>query len=194
MAVDSNSVANEAIQLIGDNQPPVTGVAPNFDNSPAGKALSYLYTPCVQAVARRFGWDFARHTVALSRTGNPAPYPWRYEYNYPPQGVEVWQLVPPAGDVPAQWDVNNPLPVNWVVANNVVHGAQARVIHANIADAQAVYNNAPNEATWDSLFRAAVVRLLASELAIALDGKPDTSQTMMEGAGAFETAGETRMG
>lgn len=185
----STDVANEAIQLIGDNQPPVTGVAPNFDTSPAGVALSYLYTPCVQAVARRFGWDFARNTVTLTLTGNTAPFPWQYEYQYPSNGVEIWQLLPPSNP-----DPNNPLPLNWDVANTVVNSAQTRVIHTNVAGAQAVYNNAPSEATWDSLFRAAVVRLLASELAIALAGKPDTSQMQFEGAQAFETAGETRMG
>ena len=53
----SNSVANEAIALIGDNQPPVVGFYPTFDNSPAGVALQKLYGPTVAAVARQWGWD-----------------------------------------------------------------------------------------------------------------------------------------
>jgi hypothetical protein len=141
-------------------------------------------------VARRYGWDFARNTVALTPSGNTPPFPWANEYVYPAQGVEVWQVLPPS----AQADPNNPLPINWDVANAVVRGAQTRVIHTNFSGAQAVYNNAPTEATWDSLFRAAVVRLLASELAFALDGKPDTSQTNFESAQAFAGAGEMRMG
>ena len=189
MVATSQDVANEAIFLMGDNQPPVTGAAPTFDSSPAGVALSYLYVPCVQAVARRFGWDFARNTVALAPTANTPPFPWSYEYYYPSNGVEVWQLLPAS-----LADPNNPLPLNWDVANAVVGSVQTKVIHTNFANAQAVFNNAPSEATWDSLFRATVVRLLASELAIALAGKPETSQTNMESASAFEAAGEARDG
>ena len=189
MAISSTDIANQAIQLIGDNQPPVTGVAPNFDSSPAGQALARLYTPCIQTVARQFGWDFARNTVALTLSGNAAPFPWSYEYLYPANGVEIWQVAPPS-----LTDPNNPLPVNWDVSNTVVGGAQSRVIHSNLANALAVYNNAPNESTWDSLFRETVVRLLASELAMALAGKPETSQTMMQSGAAFESLGETRSG
>lgn len=189
MTVTSNDIANEAIQLIGDNQPSVTGIAPNFDSSPAGVALSRLYTPCVQAVGRQFGWDFARSTVALTLSGNAAPFPWAYEYLYPTNGIEVWQVAPAS-----LTDPNNPLPINWDVANAVVSGAQARVVHSNVASAQAIYNNMPNEATWDSLFRATVVRLLASELAIALVSKPETAQTNIDIGSAFESVAESRSG
>ena len=185
----SNDIANQAILYIGDNQPPVTGQAPSFDTSPAGVALSKIYTPCVQTVARQFGWDFARNTVSLVATGNTPPFPFTYEYGYPSNGVEVWQLVPPS-----LADPNDPLPVNWVVANNIVNSAQTRVIQTNLANASAVYNNVPNENSWDSLFRETVVRLLASELAIALDGKPDTAQSYLESGSAFESLGETRSG
>jgi hypothetical protein len=189
VSVTSNDIANQAIQIIGDNQPPVTGVAPNFDTSAAGIALSKLYTPCVQAVARQFGWDFTRNTVALTPSGNAAPFPWTVEYNYPSNGVEIWQLTPPNLS-----DPNNPLPVNWAVANTVVLGVQTRVIHANLVGALAVYNNAPAESAWDSLFREEVVRLLASELAMALAGRPDTAQSLLDSAGGFGSLNEGRMG
>jgi hypothetical protein len=187
MAITSNDVANQAIQLIGDNQPAVTGQAPTFDTSTAGLALAKLYGPCVQTVGRQFAWDMARQTIALTLSGNPAPFPWSFEYLYPPNGIEVWQLHP--NDL---GDVNNPLPINWNVANNVVGGQQQRVIWANLANAFATYNNNPNENTWDSLFREAVVRLLASELAMALAGKPDAAQGFIETGSAFETVAESR--
>ena len=187
MPVDSNQVANQAIQLLGDNEPAVTGQAPNFDSSTAGIALSKLYGPVVQTVGRQFAWDMARKTVALTPSGNTAPFPWSFEYLYPPNGIEVWQLQP--GNLA---DVNNPLPINWNVANAIIAGQQQRVVWTNLSSAYATYNNNPNENTWDSLFREAVVRLLASELAMALAGKPDVQQSNIEIGGAFENLGEQR--
>jgi uncharacterized protein YraI len=187
LALSSNDIANQAIQLIGDNQPPISGVAPNFDSSPAGLACSKLYSGCVATVARQFGWDFSRNTANLAASGGAAPFPWSVEYSYPANGVQVLQLQPTTIA-----DANNPLPVNWVVANNTVAGNQVKVIHANSAGLQAVYTNAPTEATWDPLFRESVVRLLASELAMALFGRPDTAQALIESGQAFESIGETR--
>ena len=186
MPATSNDVANQAIQLIGDNQTPVTGNAPNFDSSPAGVALAKLYVPCVQTIGRQFGWDFARNTVALTPSGNVSPINYLYEYLYPGM-IEVWQLVPPVVT-----DPNNPLPVNWNVCNTLVENVQTKVIQTNLESALAVYNNAPTEAVWDPLFREAVVRLLASELAMALEGKPDTAAAMLESGAQFEKVGEMR--
>ena len=182
----SGDIVNQAIILIGDNQPLVTGVAPNFDNSPAGIAASKLYAPCVATVARQWQWDLARNTVALTLSANPAPEGWLFEYLYPSNGIEVWQIMP------LTIDPNNPLPINWSVANDVVSGNQVKVILTNVASAVAVYNNSPNESTWDALFREAVVRLLASELAMAIAGRPDSAQILIESGAAFESIGEGR--
>jgi hypothetical protein len=187
MPITSNDVANQAVQLIGDNQPLVTGQAPTFDSSTTGIALSKLYAAVVQTVGRQFAWDMARNTIALTMSGNTPPFPWTFEYLYPTNGIEVWQVHP--GNLA---DVNNPIPVNWSVANAVVGAQQQRVVWCNLAAAQATYNNNPNENTWDSLFREAVVRLLASELSMAVAGKPDAAQAYLESGGAFETIGEAR--
>lgn len=187
MAVTSNSVANQAIGLIGSNIPPVTGFAPNFDSSPTGQQLQNLYVPCVRTVSRQFNWDFARSSTALTVSGNTAPVPWSFEYIYPAGTVELWQIQPPTIS-----DPNNPLPVRWTVGNTLVSGVQGRVIWTNLASAVAVLNNAPDEATWDDAFREAVVRLLASELSIALFGRPDQSAAYLESGGAFEQVAEGR--
>lgn len=188
MAVSSQDVANQAIQLIGDNTPLVTGNAPTFDSSPAGVALQKLYVPTVRTVGRQFGWDFARNNVTLTASGNVSfPLGWANEYLYPSNGVEIWQLMPAA-----LTDPNNPLPVNWAVGNTLVSGAQTKVIWSNQAAANAIYNNAPSESTWDPLFRESVVRLLASALAMALEGRPDTAAAMLESGEMFERAGEQR--
>jgi hypothetical protein len=182
----STDIANEAIQLIGDNQPTIVSAAPNWDDSAAGKALRAVYASVVATVGRQFGWDMARSRVVLAQSGNIPPAPWSYEYLYPTNGIQIWQLSPPSPDP------NNPLPVNWSVGNVLVNSVQTKVIWTNQALAQAVYNNNPSEAVWDPLFRQSVVRLLASELAMALAGKPDTSQTQLEVGGAFTSLAETR--
>ena len=183
----SNDIVNEAIALIGGNQPAITGVAPNFDSSAAGQVAAKVYASAVATVANQFGWDFARASVALTTTGNVAPFPWTYEYGYPAGCVEVWQLTPPS-----LADANNPLPVDWTVGINTVSGSQVRVVWSSLASAHAVFNSNPNENTWTALFRQSVVRLLASEFAIGVAGKPDLSQTNLESAGAFERLGEMR--
>lgn len=187
MPVTATNIVNQAIQLIGDNQPLITGNAPAFDNSPGGIAASLLYMPAVQTVGRQFEWDMARNTIALSLTANTPPLGWLYEYLYPSNGIEVWQVTPAT-----LADPNNPLPTNWVVANNLVSSVQKKVIHTSVAEARAVYNNSPTEDLWDPLFREAVVRQLASEFAVALFGRPDIAQAMLETGAAFEKVGEGR--
>lgn len=189
MPVDSNSVANQAIILMGNNCPAVTGQFPNFDDSAAGTALNSLYGPCVQTVGRQHEWDMARNTIALTPSGGVVPSGWTYQFLYPTNGIEVWQLIDPANT-----DANNPLPPNWTVSNAVIAGQQQRVVNTNFASAIAVYNNNPNENTWDALFREAVVRLLASELAIAIGGRPDSAQVYLQSGAAFESIGQTRNG
>jgi hypothetical protein len=186
-ALTSNIVANQAIQLIGDKQPPITGNAPNFDSSKAGVACAALYPWVVRTVARQFGWDFTRTTAALAPSGNAAPFPWAFEYLYPPAAAQVWQLAPPA-----LADPNNPLPVNWAVANTMVGPNQAKVIQCNLAGALAIFDNVPAESTWDPGFQEEVVRLLASELAMALAGKPDTAQGLLESASQIGGAMQER--
>jgi hypothetical protein len=186
-ALTSQIVANNAIQLIGDNSPLVSAGAPNFDQSPAGVALQQLYAPTVATVMRQFGWDLARNTQPLVLTGKAAPFPWEFEYAYPTNCLEVLQVAPPSAT-----DPNDPLPVNWSVGNDVVGSAQVKVIFANLAGALVVYNNGPAENTWDPLFTEAVVRLLASKLAMAIAGRSDTAQTLLQSGSAMEQIGETR--
>lgn len=191
MPVSSTDIVNQALQMIGGNNSTVQGAYPAFgpDNSAQAKAANALYGPCVQTVGRQFEWDFARRTVALALTGNAAPFPWSFEYGYPSNGIEVWAVIPAA-----EVDPNNPIPYNFAVAN-AVYGAppaQGRVIHTNLTGAMAVYNNNPTENTWDASFREAVVRLLASELAMAIAGKPDVAEGGIQSFAAFEKIGEQR--
>lgn len=182
-------VVNQAIQLIGNDQPPVTGSYPNFDSSPAGQAAAQLYGPAVRTVARQFGWDFARNFVVLTATGNTPPVGWSYEYGYPQFGVEILQLMPPTIA-----DPNNPLPLEWNIGSAPLSSVPTKVIWTNQAGTLAVFTNAQlnNPATWDPLFREAAVRLLASEMAVAVAGKQDTGRDLLGQAGEFTQNGAGR--
>lgn len=188
MGTTSTAVVNQAIQLMGDNQAPVTGAAPNFDDSPAGVAASYLYPLAVNTVLRQFGWDFSRNFFTLAPSGNIAPPGWSFEYVYPPIAAEVWQLFRGAAEI----DPNNPIPYNFSVGNTLVGGVQTKVIWAQFANMVAVLNNSPSEAVWDAGFIMAVARLLANGIAMAIGGKPDLARQMLETGSAFEQLAETR--
>lgn len=185
---DATAIVNRAIQLIGDNQAPVTGTEPNFDSSAAGVAAKYLYPGVVQTVAKRFGWDFARNVAALSISGT-APANWTYQYLYPANGIEVRQLMPTTIT-----DPNNPLPVSWTIANATISSIPTKVIWTNLPNAVAVFTNNPPVSLWDAGFVEAVVRLLASEMAMAILGKPGTSQAQLDAFTGFEKEGMARNG
>ena len=167
MATTSTDIANEALVMAGWNKAAVTGVAPTFDNSTVGLILQRIYQPCVNAVLRVQPWDCARAVVSLTASGNTPPFGWSYEFLYPSNAVEVWQVGPPTGYSP-----NNPLPQLWDVGNSLISSVMTKVIWTNVSPVQAVFNNTPTEAIWDSLLRQAVVRSLAGELALAL-AKPE---------------------
>ncbi len=187
--VTPTEIVNQAIQIYGNNQSPVTGSYPTFDTSVAGVAAKNLYGPCVRTVARQFTWDYARTTADLVLSGNTAPDPWLFEYLYPDDAIEVWQLMPITVS-----DPDDPSPINWTVGNALVSAVPAKVIWSNEEDARVVYSNFPLPTLWDAGFREAVVRLLASEMAMATAGKTDTGQKLLESAGGFENSAETRNG
>lgn len=186
----STIVANQALQLIGDNETVITGTYPNFNSSnpsTASTALNLLYGTVIQSVLRQHTWDFARAEAPLVLSGNTAPSEWLYEYLYPTNAAQVWQLKPTTIT-----DPNNPIPIRWNRANAIVSSVQTSVIWTNLQNAIAVFNNTPSESLWPQDFTQAVVRLLASEVATALAGRPDTSSMMLESGTSFESLAETR--
>lgn len=190
VVLTSTDVANQAMQLMGDNEAQITGLYPNFNStnrSAAGIALNFLYGTVVQSILRQHAWDFARNEHPLVLSGNTPPSQWTYEYLYPQNAVQIWQLKPTT-----IIDLNNPIPQRWDRANTLVGGIQTSVIWTNLINAIAIYNNNPLESLWPADFTQAVVRLLASELATALAGRPDTASMMLESGSSFESIGETR--
>lgn len=187
MPVSDTDIVNQALQMMGDNAPQVTGNAPDFDDTTAGQAAALLYAPCVAYVARQWEWDFARTSQALIVSGNVAPDPWDFEYLYPQSAVQIWQL-----KSATLADPNDPLPTNWVRGNVLVGTTQTSVIWTDVGSAVAVFNNNPDPSVWDPGFMQAVVRMLASEFAIALAGRPDTSAVLGQSASAVADASRMR--
>lgn len=186
MATTDSDIVNRAIALAGIVSPPVTGTSPTFDSSKAGVAASYLYPAVVQTVARQYGYDFSRNVAALTTTGNSPPLGWTYEYNYPTNGIEVRQVIPASVA-----DANNPTPVRWTVGNATVSASLKRVIWSNTVTASAYFTNQPTPDQWDAGFTEAVVRLLGSEMAQALAGKPETSKMLFDTEQVFQQAAQT---
>lgn len=186
MSVTSD-VVNEALQQMGGNVKPVTGSAPDFDTSASGIAAKFLYNPCVAFVARSFEWDFARFQGALTLSGNAAPAGYAYEYLFPEDAIQIWQIRPAVVA-----DANDPLPTTWERGNTLVSGTQTAVIWTDVQNAIAIYNNNPSPTIWDPGFREAVVRLLASEFALALGGRPGTSQVLLSASAMMGEIAKSR--
>jgi len=188
VTVSSSDIVNEALLLIGDDGPPVTGVWPNFDGSTNGNIAMTTYGPAVQAAMRAHNYDFVRTVAALALSGNAAPLGFAYEYLYPASLIQVWQLTPA---FPLS-DPNDPLPTHGTVGVSVVNTAKTKVIWSDVPNAEVVGNGAPPESLWDASFRAAAVRLLAAEFAMAGAGKPDVAQGYLEAFGSFDALADRR--
>lgn len=191
MATTDSDIVNQAIAMAGIVSPPVGGVSGAFTpvTEKAAIAANYLYPACVQTIARQYGYDFSRNVAALVTSGNSPPIGWTFEYLYPTNGIEVRQVIPPSVT-----DANNPTPVRWTVGNSSVTGSLTRVIWSNTTTASVVFTNQPTPDQWDAGFREAVVRLLGSEMAMAIAGKPETAKMTFETEQIFEQAAQTREG
>ena len=170
----SQNVVNEALALIGYDGFPVSGPAPNFDNSVPGKIAQAVYPYAVAAVARINSWSFPRTVATLAATGNAAPFPWSVEYGFPAGCIDVWQIASPS-DGP-----NNPIPRSWARGVATVSLVQSSVIWTNLSPAVAIYNSNPLESAWDQLFWETVVTYLAARFALADLGKPDLGAFYIE--------------
>jgi hypothetical protein len=186
----STDIVNRSLQQIAA-QATVTGFNPTFDGSAAGNAAGILYTPVVKTLLRSQDWEFARREwigTTVPPSLPPIIQPWQFIYLYPADCERLLQVFPAA---PSAFD---PQPVRWSVAEIVVTAglgtAPAKAILTNQAAAALTYtSNSILEDQWDSIFAESVVRLLASELAMALGGRPDFSEKMLATAGQLASSG-----
>lgn len=164
----------------------LTGTAPNFDSSAAAQACALLYQPAWQMMLRQQDTEFSRRTVSLTAAGTPT-YPWSNAYQYPDDCLKIRSVVP------ATWDPNDPQPVRWSEQDQVIATVPTRIILTNVPNAELVYTTSSvTPAIWDTNFEEAVVRFLASQLALAIAGRPDLSRTLLGQAGSILQSGDLK--
>lgn len=180
-------IVNRALQQIAA-QATITGAPPTFDGTPTGIAAGLLYEPMVQMLLRSQDWEFARRaSVPLALDGNTAAAPWAFEYAYPADCMRLRSVAP------ASFNANDPAPVRWEVGTNTIAGVQSTVILTNQAAAVATYTSSNvTENDWDPMFAEAVVRALASELAMAVGGRPDISREKLGESGQIAQSDQGR--
>lgn len=191
---DVLSISNRALLSIGARKQ-VSSVMPS-DGSAEANAISVLWTPTFESLARSAHWNALRkqRTLSLIQAAqgtpeNPSgtsmavpPTPWLYAYAYPDDCLDMQFVVPSlpvqvGGSVPAT-TINNAAG-SWLPSGGQIVYAVATTydtkntptlsILTNQCQAQAVYTvNQPNPAGWDSLFQAAMVASLAAFLVPAL--------------------------
>ena len=174
MAFTQTGAVNEALQFIAAQ----TQITSLVDGSPAAIAASVIYQPTVQLLMRELDPDFAMFTapLTLSPAVTPVP-PWAFEYLYPTDAVRLRQVRPAA----ANYVAFDPQPVRAQVAFDIIAATNTKVILTNQPNALAVYTSSTVvEAQWDSVFYDAFVRRLANPLAMALSGRPDFAEKILE--------------
>lgn len=187
------SLSNRALLSIGAR----AQISDLSEGSTEANAISVLFVPTFEALARAARWGCLRNQATLSLLGaaegtpeNPdgttlplPPSPWLYQYAYPSDCLSIRYILPtfsnstPTGAVPlttasvaaAAW-----LPGGGQIPFAVAYSTDANnnpieTILCNTTQAQAVYTvNQPNPVIWDSLFEAAFVAALAAYLVPAL--------------------------
>lgn len=188
-------IANRSLLSIGARVQ-ISSLNPS-DGSAEANAVSVLWTPTFEALARTAHWNCFRKQILLSLVAaasgtaeNPSgtdliipPTPWTYAYAYPSDCLAIRYIVPSlpagaAGSVP-QTTINNAaslyFPNNEGQIDYAISTFQdslnntVLVVLTNQSQAQAVYTaNYPNPALWDSQFQAAMVASLGAYLVPAL--------------------------
>lgn len=190
----SVSIANRSLLSIGAR----AQISSLSDGSTEADAISVLFVPTFQALARSASWNCLRKqavlTLLAAAQGTPEnpdgttlpqpPQPWLYSYAVPSDSLDIRFVIPTfpnfsASGTPPLTPINNLAPT-WLPGNDgqipfvVAYSTDAQnnpieIILCDQTQAQVVYTvNQPNPVVWDSLFEAAMVASLAAYLVPAL--------------------------
>lgn len=180
------SIVNQALAQIGARDS-ITGTNPDFDGSPAGVAAGILYTPAINLLLRQEDYEFSRQQVPLISASISPNYPWSYAYLYPSDCVKIRSVVP------VSWDKNNPQPIRLSVETAIISSVETKIILTDVPSAILCYTSSNvTENEFDSIFQETLVRYLASELAMALAGRPDFSEHKLMESGNLVQIGAGR--
>lgn len=215
------SIANRALLSVGARAQ-VSSISPS-DGSVEGNALSVLWAPTFEALARTAPWNCLRKQITLSMiaaaTGTPEnpdgttlplpPAPWLYSYSLPPDCLFFRSILPTFpfadGTTTPSTTVNNNagtwLPNTGGQIPYVVTSAQdanqnpIEVVLTNQEAAIGIYTaNLQEPSLWDSNFQAAMVASLAAYLVPALSLNLPLMQMSVVNAEKAITNARTRDG
>lgn len=176
--VSDVQVVNAALEQIAA-QSRITSLT---DGSPEANAASVVYVPTVQLMLRELDPDFARTTASLVLSAGTPPPPWAFQYAYPDDCIRVRNVRPPTSGTGALDDPFDPIPIK----SNIAFQSGVKIIMTNQANALAVYTTSSVvESDWDAVFADTLIRRLANPLAMALSGRPDFANTILQQAAAM---------
>jgi hypothetical protein len=171
MSLNNIVVTNQALAEIGTR----SQIIDLNDGSQEANYANLLYNPLRDFLLREGDYEFASSPVVPTAIATPS-FPWLYAYQYPLDCVRVKQLIP------AGFNILDPQPVEFNIANS----AATRAIVTKQEVAIMVYTtNGVSEAFWDPMFTEAMVRMLASALAFALENRIELSNEKLQEAVNF---------
>jgi len=135
----------------------------SFDEaSPAGSAVSLLYSEVVRGIFAEYPWNFAKLTVPLQLgaatplSDGMLPAGWQFAYQLPPNLIGM----------PSRIIANNRYPDGPELRFEI----QGDVVYSNQPALWAIGVYYVDEASWPAHFVSAVVACLAAELCMAISG------------------------
>lgn len=172
-------ICNQALLAIGA-QAQISSINPS-DGSTEANACSLIYPTQINALHRAAHWNFARAQIALTQlkafeingvvSTNPPPTPWRYEYAYPSDCLQLRYLF----ITPLTASQTSTVGVSGRERGGVqmfvegrdfdASGNPIKVILTNAPRAQAVYTAEVDEVDlWDPHFYTAAIATMAAWL------------------------------
>lgn len=166
-------IINIALDIIGYPR----RVGDIFEGTRASKVALDTYAETRDEVLRMRDWGFANRSMTLSvlksapangySSGTPwstayPPIPYLFEYTYPADAIRILYIYSGQMALPN----NDPLPVQYKIANDPAESPPARVILTNQANAVAVYTGQITDmTTWEPLFVDTLTQTLAKKFA-----------------------------
>jgi hypothetical protein len=181
MASSAVEICNRALIFLGVSK---TIQDLENENSKEARVMRQIYDDCRKDVLEAHDWGFARGRKILATSAQEAPSNWAYRYAIPANCIAIRSLVNPVGDDAP------PVPFD----TELLDDGETSSIVTDLDEAEAYFTRDitdPNRFT--SLFRTALARLIASNVAFAITGKNEqvkTQATAYEGVIASASASD----
>lgn len=181
------SIVNQSLQQIGAQAQYVSGAIGTWSVTTAGQAAATLYQPTVNLLLREMDPEFARTVATLAASAATPAFPFTNAYTYPTDCQRIRQVWP------STYNTLDPQPSLWSEQDAIVAAVHTRVIFTSFGSAMLTYTTSNvTEDEFDPIYQEVLVRLLASELVIAIGGRPDLSKEKLGESGEIARSGMDR--